>query len=335
MLSIPQVRQALAQNRSIRDVVRENLETTLIEVGQFDPNGLCNAKCWFCPVKYHGNPAEFVNQLSPEQVDQVLANIRSSSLIAQNKFDFMYTAHYNEVLLYKHFEEMVESFRKHGFRTMVLSNGTPLVPSKTDLIARHRDVITDVCLNIPGIELDDWAEKAGFDPKIHKILLRNLDYFHEQLPVPCQVLVNCITEYFAGDLKQKGMFVSKAKAQEIVQGFKDRWPKFTVTLVEQLVDRSGSLDAADVLKNYRAQIKPTQRVIGCSHDMQRNSRIYGWIHVNSKADVFLCCDDYDMEYKFGNLLEQSLDEIWLSERHVDVICDAFERICRKCVHHVV
>ena len=28
----------------------------MIKVVQLDPNGLCNAKCWFCPVAYGGNP---------------------------------------------------------------------------------------------------------------------------------------------------------------------------------------------------------------------------------------------------------------------------------------
>jgi hypothetical protein len=28
----------------------------MIKVVQLDPNGLCNAKCWYCPVAYGGNP---------------------------------------------------------------------------------------------------------------------------------------------------------------------------------------------------------------------------------------------------------------------------------------
>ena len=39
-------------------MIKENLQKYKIHQLQLDPYGVCNAKCWCCPVRYEGNPAE-------------------------------------------------------------------------------------------------------------------------------------------------------------------------------------------------------------------------------------------------------------------------------------
>lgn len=325
---------ALDQGRRslLNTLIRENLKTTKIVIGQLDPNGLCNAKCWYCPVKYEGNPEEYNVQLPIEDLDKILGRIREATVVDQQKFGFIYTAHYNEILLYKHFKELPAVFRKHRLRTMVLSNGTPLVPQKIDVIVDNPDVLDGICLNIPDIDPDEWAKKSGFSSNLHPALMRNLDYLHEKKKTGVSIQVNTMTSQT--DLKSDGIFTPKEEALEIVSKFKARFPSFNTFLVEGLVDRSGSLDKHGVIKNQSAIMLPNKRVIGCSHSYDQGSRIYGWVHVNAVGDVFLCCDDYKMDYKFGNLLEKSLDEIWLSEEHVNTINRAFQSLCRGCVHHI-
>ena len=46
----------------------------------------------------------------------------------------IYTANYNEVLLYKNFEEMFDLYRKYNFTINILTNGTPLTKKKVDII---------------------------------------------------------------------------------------------------------------------------------------------------------------------------------------------------------
>jgi MoaA/NifB/PqqE/SkfB family radical SAM enzyme len=333
MISFEQTRQRLNEGANLRDIIWENLLNTKISIGQLDPNGLCNAGCWFCPVKYEGNPPELVNQLDPFVLDDILANIRGSK-VCEN-FNFMYTAHYNEVLLYKHFDKMLDSFATHKFGTMVLSNGTTITPAKTDLIINSPHVY-DVALNIPALKKVDWARLAGFNESVHTVLLRNLDYLHEHTTTkPITVLVNCITEFFAGDLMPKGVLTTRKAAEGIVADFKDRYPKFKVIYIDALVDRAGWLESAGVLKNQRAFAPDGARVISCDHDATRGSRLFGWLHINSKGQVFLCCDDYKMVTIIGDLTKEHLDKIWLSERHIDAIMKAFTEMCLKCAHHVL
>lgn len=318
-------------NEDLRDSVREKLKRFKISMGQIDLNGLCNAGCWFCPVKYEGNPKEFATQMSLEHLDLVLRRVRESSVAGS--FPFIYTSHYNEFLLYKQFEESLDVFRRHKFSTMVLSNGTTITPEKTDAILRNRDVIDHIALNIPSIDRLEWSKKAGVDPKLFRNLLRNLDYLHDnQDGLRVVIQINAMTN--AAEVLEGGFASSPEQVRELESRFRENYPRFNFSMVTALVDRAGRLPT---IKNARAIMMPGEKVVGCGHSSTHDSgsRIYGWLHVNPKGDVFLCCDDYSMEYTFGNLLTQSLDEIWLSERHVDTILKAFGELCTKCQNHKV
>lgn len=305
-----------------RDEILTRLRDTPLRMGQIDVNGKCNAKCWYCPVKYQGNPAEFAVQMPLDRLDQILGNLRASPLIPDD-LRFLYTSHYNEVLIYKHFAGLIEAFRRHGFATMILSNGTPLTPEKTDLIVANKDVVTGIALNIPALDQDDWSRKAGLPASMHRLLLRNLDYLHDQYPALIQI--NCATS--EQGLLNQGIGNSKAEVERIADDFRERYPNFQVILQEWLTDRAGRLGELDVLTRKR---EARNRVIGCAHSFNQGSRVYGWFHINARGELFLCCDDYEMEYRFGSLLEKPFEEIWLSDVHVDAIERAQNGICLNC-----
>ena len=44
----------------------------MINFIHIDPNGLCNAGCWFCPVSLVGNPKEHINQMPPELYENII-----------------------------------------------------------------------------------------------------------------------------------------------------------------------------------------------------------------------------------------------------------------------
>ena len=47
----------------------------MINFIQIDPNGLCNAGCWFCPVSLVGNPKEHISQMLPELYENIIKQI--------------------------------------------------------------------------------------------------------------------------------------------------------------------------------------------------------------------------------------------------------------------
>lgn len=304
-----------------RNSIRRLLETSPVNTGQFDPNGKCNAKCWYCPVRYLGNPKEQSVSMPIEDFTKVIANIKGASGVTQH-LRHLHTAHYNEILLYKHFDEMADVFRKYGLSTTLHSNGTTFTPVKTDIVVANTDVFQSIILNIPAFNREEWAYKSGMSASLHSLLLRNIDYLHSKKHHNVSLQVNCATDMQG--MLSKGILTSIQSAQEIVDNFKDRYPNFSVQIAG-LDDRAGKLEKLDVISR---NTKSTKRMVNCAHSY---SRMYGWIHVNALGDTYICCNDFEMKYSFGNLLTQSFEDVWFSEKHIDTIMYAqLEGICTTC-----
>lgn len=325
---------ALRSRRTLRDIIRENLNTVKIKSGQFDPNGKCNSKCWYCPVKYLGNQPDYVNQMPLGDVELILENIRGSSVVEQN-MGFMYSSNYNEVLLYKDFFGFIELYKKYGFTTMLLSNGSTLSKENIDFIYEHQDTILGICFNIPTFHRENWKIQTGMTDKVFDNMIENLDYLNsKKIQHQVSIQMNCITEPYKSNLLPDGILSDEKMINLESEWLKTRFPGFNVFVCPSLVDRAGYLTKFNVLKNgSNGRPRHWETVVGCKHSIENdNSRIYGWLHISAKGDINLCCDDYNMEYTFGNLLEHPLDDIWKSDRHIDAIEKSFKELCPKCIH---
>ena len=330
--------------------ILDSLKLKKISDLQLDPFGFCNAKCWFCPVRYKKNPTETMKHMPIELMDKIFNEIvvektKPNGLVSKN-FSHFYTAHYNEVLLYKHFEEMLFLAECYGFKTMVLSNGINLTKEKTDIIKKHINAISGINLNIPAFEEDLWRDRSGIKIGSFEKLINNIKYAEKNLQSlvssgAFSIGLNIPTKYAQYDnsgwidfledapkidLSEKGEgFQQVKKAKEI-------FPNMNIHHVNSLVDRAGILKEYNVIDNSRVIQKykgKRTKVIDCTNG--DNGRIYGWLHVNSIGEAFLCCNDYDFEYTFGNFNNQSLEQIWLSQEHISVIEKALSTICTRCV----
>lgn len=321
-----------------------------ISVAQIDPNGLCNAGCWFCPVTYAGNP-EFAKKNMPlETLENILQQLHEGKGdFVSPKFDFLYTAHYNEVLLYKYFEEMLGLFRCYGLKTIILTNGTPLTPAKTDIIKQYQDVVHGICFNIPSSDAERWSKLVNLPAKMFERVKNNLAYAIENLPEMfsdkrLSIQVNGINQM--SFVEYGGWITKLTNAPEFdlnvdtgslateVKGFQELFPGMQVYSVPSLIDRAGHLDKHDVMTNidaiYKNLRKPGTKVIGCGNGIEVGGRPNGWIHINANGDMFICCNDYDMETVFGNINEKPIKDIWMSESHLKMIEHSYKTICTTC-----
>ena len=334
--------------------IREQFDKYKIHQMQLDPYGVCNARCWFCPVRYKGNPAEGKEVMSPELLRKIIENLieerdKEDGLVHKH-FGGFYTAHYNEILLYPHFEELLKICQEYRLCFIVLSNGIPLTPEKVDLIIKYKGVVNGICLNIPAFEPEIWSLRSGINIKQFDKLISNVKYVMEKLPDMVQnksfsIQVNGSNEYSFSD---KGGWLDKGpefpsdmdldphtgelatqvnKAKELFDGLQ-------VFSVPSLIDRAGLLDHVMTnkksIKRNLQQNNENKKVIGCGNGLEVGGRPIGWIHVNAAGKVFLCCNDYDMEVQFGDFKTQKLADFWGKDEHIQKVQESYETICRNC-----
>lgn len=321
-----------------------------IHMAQIDPNGLCNSGCWFCPVAYSPNPIQAKKNMPIETLENILSQLVAGKgdFVSEN-FNFIYTAHYNEVLLYKYFEEMLGLFRCYGFQTIVLTNGTPLTPAKTDIIKQYKDVVYGICFNIPESDPALWSKAVNMPESMFPRLVNNVKYAIEQLPEMfaekrMSIQVNGMNQM---SLSQYGGWLDvlpnapkinldpqTGSLAEAVNGFRNMFPEMQVYEMPHLIDRAGHLDKHQVItniqgiKNYAK--KDNKKVIGCGNGREVGGRPNGWIHINANGDLFICCNDYDFETVFGNINEKQIKDIWMSKEHKDMIDHSFKTLCTTC-----
>lgn len=334
--------------------VSEQFNKYKIHQMQLDPFGICNARCWFCPVKYKGNPTSGKEVMSVELLRKIIENIieerdKENGLVNKH-FGGFYTAHYNEILLYPHFEELLKICQEYRLCFMVLSNGIPLTPDKIDLIIKYRGVVNGICLNVPGFEPEVWSKRSGINIKQFDKLISNINYAIEKLPHMVQnksfsIQVNGSNE---NSFSERGGWLDKGpefpsdmdlnpnsgELSNQINKAKELFPSMQIFSVPSLIDRAGLLD--NVMTNKGAiernlmRNDKTKKVIGCGNGREVGGRPVGWIHVNSAGKVFLCCNDYDMEIIIGDFKTQELKDFWGNENHIQQVQKSYETICRNC-----
>ena len=334
--------------------IKEQFQTYKISQLQLDPYGVCNAKCWFCPVKYRGNPTEGKEVMSPELLEKIIKNLvdereKPDGLVSKG-FGGFYTAHYNEILLYPHFEELLQICQKYRLCFVVLSNGIPLTPQRVDQIKKYPGVVNGICLNTPAFDAETWSKRSGINIKQFDKLITNINYAMEQLPHMVEnksfsIQVNGSNENSFSDrggwLDKGTDFPSDMDLDPIngelaqqTQKAKDLFPGLQVFSVPSLIDRAGLLD--NIMTNKQAIKRNLQhgdenkKVIGCGNGREVGGRPVGWIHVNAAGKTFLCCNDYDMEIQFGDFKTQELSDFWGSEDHQQKVQESYDTICRNC-----
>ena len=332
---------------NIKELIRGELKKWKIEQAQIDPFGYCNAKCWFCPVRYSPNPSEGKVQMPIELFEKIILEIIKERSdpdgIVSKKFNGLYTAHYNEVLLYKHFEKMLEILNKHNLYTMILSNGINLTPEKTDIIKKHQRIISGICLNIPAFEPSLWEKRSGIKQEKFPQLIENINYARKTLPdmvanKAFSIQINGIDE--TSKFQNNGWLEIGFDAPDFLQNenemqlqlAKRLFPEVNSFKVPHLIDRAGKLHQLGVISNKKAIDKHLKKkqVVGCFHGKEIGGRPFGYLHVNAAGNLFLCCHDYDFETLFGSIEEYSLRDLWFSEKHVEMIEKSFSDFCTKC-----
>ena len=325
----------------------------MIKVLEIDPNGLCNAKCWYCPVAYGGNPEIGRKNMPIEVLINVLEQLdKGRGDFVDPGFKTVINAHYNEVLLYPYFKEMIEAYRKYGLKMILFSNGTTLTKEKVDFIKQYPDVVYHITLNIPSAFPEQWSKYTGFNIKMFDKLIENLKYAESELfknGMHFGIQVNGVQEesFFenggAIKLLSKAPHLNYDKSTgdvaETIKEFKRIFPLSSVFSDVHLNDRSGKLEENDILSNQdiiKIQAENfNKRVTSCAGgETFAQSRSEEWLHINANGDVILCCHDYDFKTSYININDKSIKDIWTGPERKEMIERSYSGFCRSCKYAV-
>jgi radical SAM protein with 4Fe4S-binding SPASM domain len=313
-----------------------------------DPNGLCNAKCWYCPIAYVGNPKDNKKNMSIETMENILKQVTDGI------GDFVFVGeerlvnnpiHYNEVLLYPYFEEMLQLHRKYNIEIFLFSNGVNLTKEKTDIIEKYSDIIHAIMLNIPSAEKNQWAEYTGFNPKLFDKLVENVNYSHKKLVNKIKnndfsIMVNGINELSL--TKNNGWITVLENAPEIdldkdfgthaktLRSMGSVFPGISLVPRTNLSDRTNILSDLKIFSNQESiKIKNKGTVIGCGYEYP-DSHLF----ISSVGNVFLCSADFNYQSVYGNILEKPLKDIWNSIERQEIIEKSYSNMCTSCLRAV-
>ena len=309
-----------------------------------DPNGLCNAKCWFCPVAYSGNPHKQKTNMPIDMMESILSQLDAG----RNKWtaEKIYNSpvHFNEVLLYPYFKEMLELHRKYNIFISIYTNGVNLTKDKTDLILEYRDVVDSVVLNVPALNPEQWSKFTGFNIKMFPKLLENLKYAEEKFyevysSEDFYIMANGVNEnsLFKNDgwidilenAPKYDMDIETGTLATIVNEMKNILPKTNVWGRNNLGDRTGILEELKVISNQSAVNKKNSgKVIGCGLNYPKR------LYVAANGDTYICAIDFNYEIVYGNVKDKPLEEIWLGEDRLKALQKSYGTVCTTCLHAI-
>ena len=341
----------------IVDII-DGLKNTKIKHVQLDLFGYCNAACWYCPVKYISQPSRTRKHMPVSLVEKILANLHyereQEHGIVSKSLTTIYSAHYGEVLLYKYFEDFLKLLAKYNFTTTIYSNGSTLTPDKVDLINRNREAVSAVILNVPSFDREVWSTRSGLPINQYDKFMENLEYADAHLTLATLtsptlsesidgliMLINGVDDNVwnnatipGKDLESLEIDTDPRRGERaIAYRFAQRkFKNFAIHKEHVLHDRAGLISNLISNQEFLEQRLVTGEVIGCKGYAVDTDRTTEWAHINPLGEIFLCCNDYNMDYVFGNLTEASLEEIWFSERHIETIKQARQEICRNCYY---
>lgn len=302
---------------------------------QFDFFNFCNAKCWFCPVAYDPVNKSELNETPLELVEKMFFEVdkerKDPNGIIVNDLSICATAHYSEVLLYRKFKEMLELARKYNLQLCVSTNGVPLTKEKIDIIKEYKDIVKIVAINIPAFEKEVWVKRTGFMPYQFDVLMKNLEVAGTELNYLGELLIIGVNGISSENASKPGKDFMSDYDLDPEQG---EWNN-QFLIAKSLFKNFNVVKEGTPLHNRAGKIKNiithnpdvTKKVIGCNMNGDRTTE---WLHISPTGDVYVCANDYRMEYSFGNLQKSTLREIWNSDLHKQVIEKFQNEVCSSC-----
>ena len=238
------------------EIIKELHNNKVYDI-QLDVNGVCNAKCWYCPVRYE--PQAKRQNLSVENLRILLDKLvdERGGILTPHQHN-IYTASFNEVVLYPYFEDLLIELEKRGFRSMLMTNGVGLTKNISDIIIKHSSAVSGIHFNIPAFEKELWSKQTGFNESLHMGLIDNIQYVVDnvQSKLRDNRVSLVVNGYNEKSLKENGGYYENLENFPDIESnvsikqarmFLERFPSIKIIENTSLNDRDSLLEKNEVV----------------------------------------------------------------------------------------
>lgn len=241
---------------------------------EIEINRHCNYRCVYCPVSSRPKPKGF---MADDTYRLVLDRVKDygATMVTLN--------HYSEPTLDPRLADRVETAVDHGLEVGISTNGSLLSrPLIRRLAALGRVRVT---VNLPSVEADRYRHLTG-GGRLPRVI-RNLEALHAA-GIPTSLSINTPREGGTAELEAVNRRFGEMFGEAV------RWASD---------DRAGTLDNPD----FADPIAHTGPLNGCVV-------VQGQLNVSWRGELFLCCQDFDQRYVFGDLHDATIQRIKSGER---------------------
>jgi hypothetical protein len=324
------------------DEIRAEIKSQPIRQIQIDPNAACGSRCWFCPVRYYSRPSNDV--MTPEEFDHVLCEIEDG--VVHKVIDSRYTlwlSSYNDIIIDPHLSSRLETLRKHHLRFTVLTNGIGLLKN-VDIVNRYKDVIAGYLVNLPAGNAEDYAKFTLNPPHVFDQIKQGLYALYNRDPGLYEKILTITVNGAFDDTRARAQLkydLPIGDTDKQVRQLKNLFPFFNIHEARPLCDRAGLLKD-HAIDNSVPLIRQVWRLpvfkegeeafaVGCNGGGESNlGRLGEWLHIGSRSNAYLCCQDYGESSTFGSVKDSRLVDLIHCEERVIQIDKMLRGKCLRC-----
>lgn len=301
----------------------------MIKNVQIDTNGVCGSRCWYCPVRYMERPEYTV--MPEEGFRRILDN-----LVGATPKPTIWLAAYNDILMDTLLDSRLNDLGHYGYSVPIFTNGIGLLHN-VDLLDRKRDMLPSFTIDLPAGNPISYNKYTGNSEKVFYRIIEGIKALYNKEPAlywdRIHIHVNGVYDdtYARNQLKfdipigDTDIQVAQLKEllPELAHEIKDCRP---------LCDRAGNLSEFAIdnsvmpcRRNWKLPVGAT-KANGCNGGDRLNS----WVHISSRGDLFLCCQDYKQESTYGSIYTDCLFDSFYSKAREEAVARALETLCVKC-----
>mgnify|MGYP000114963733 CR=1 FL=1 len=267
-----------------------------------EPTNICNLNCIHCV--HDGKMTRKKGMMSLELFKKIMEDVKD-----WNKCTEIALFQQGDPLIHKDIDKIVKiAATDYDFFVILTTNGVALTKELSEELVRNR---LDYMIFSLDAATPETFERIKRRPYFDKVINNILDY----LEVWGDLKTDFERNYFAADIN----LVEEPDNKEEIPFFKEIFKKLPIghVSINPMHNFTGAIDLPSKFNNEKAKQAPC-----CNAP-------WDVVGVRWDGEVVACIYDFDSRYVIGNVKEQSLKEIWNSERMINFRKSIYEQEFKK------